>query len=164
MNHHTGSALTNFLISTLAEKSDLQFFIELDSICSDFVVDLVSQFFIFWLKNNFYSYPRPLPTQPTLPLSVYLPAMTHVPTFQNAWKMMSRRCLPGRVDSPKKTHVYYLDSDRPNLYCDFTLNVLNGAIEFRASFIFSVRISTIWFRSFPASIRLQFNVNIYSSP
>ena len=59
---------------------------------------------------TFYSSPRPLPTQPTLPLSVYLPAVTHVLTFQNAWKVTSRRCVTGRVDSAKKQHVYHQDS------------------------------------------------------
>ena len=58
--------------------------------------------------DTFYSFPRPLPTQPTLPLSVYLPAVTHVLTFQNAWKVTSHRCVPGRVDSAKKNQVYYL--------------------------------------------------------
>ena len=40
-------------------------------------------------------------------ISVYLPAVTHIPTFQNARKMMSCRCLPGRVDSAKNPHLYY---------------------------------------------------------
>ena len=48
-----------------------------------------------------------LPTKPTLPLFVYLPAITHVIFFQNAWKVMSGRCVPGRVDSAKKQHLYY---------------------------------------------------------
>ena len=37
-----------------------------------------------------------------------LPAVTHVLIFQNARKVTSRRCVPGRVDSPPKKHVYYL--------------------------------------------------------
>ena len=32
---------------------------------------------MFQLVPNIYSSPLPLPTQPTLPLSVYLPAVTH---------------------------------------------------------------------------------------
>ena len=38
-------------------------------------------------------------------LYLYLPAVTHVPTIQTAREMMSRRCLPGRVNSAKK-HMY----------------------------------------------------------
>ena len=50
-----------------------------------------------------YSSPLALPKQPTLPLSVYLPTITLVLFFQNAREMASRRCVPGRVDSAKKT-------------------------------------------------------------
>ena len=50
---------------------------------------------------TFYSSPLALPTQPTLPLPVYLPAITHVLCFQNACELMSRRCVPGRDDSAK---------------------------------------------------------------
>ena len=47
------------------------------------------------------------PTQPTLPLSVSFPAVTHVLFFKNAREMTSRRCVPGRVDSAKNQHGYY---------------------------------------------------------
>ena len=63
-----------------------------------------------YLGRTFYSFPSPLHTQPTLSHSVYLPAVTYVLTFQNAWKMTSRWCIPGRVDSAKKHHVYYYTS------------------------------------------------------
>ena len=43
----------------------------------------------------------------TLLLSVYLPAVTHVLLFQIACEMTSHWCVPGRVDSAKKHHVYY---------------------------------------------------------
>ena len=56
-------------------------------------------------QNIFYSSPRPLHKQPTLPLSVYLPAVTHLLLFQNARIVTSRRCVPGRVDSAKKTCI-----------------------------------------------------------
>ena len=55
--------------------------------------------------SEYYSNPRPQPKQPTLSLSVYPPAVTHVPTFQTAREMTSRRCLPGRVNSAKKTCI-----------------------------------------------------------
>ena len=58
-------------------------------------------------RNTFYSSPRPLHIQPTLYLSVYLPAVTHALNFQNAQKVTSRWCVPGRVDSAKKQYVYY---------------------------------------------------------
>ena len=55
--------------------------------------------------DTFFSHP-PLPFAHTAhsPWSIYLPAVTHVLTFQNARKVTSRRCVPGRVDSAKK-HV-----------------------------------------------------------
>ena len=62
-----------------------------------------------YLSCKIKSSPLALPTQPTHPLSVYLPALTHVLFFQNACEMTSRPCVPGRVDSAKKHHVYYSD-------------------------------------------------------
>ena len=56
-------------------------------------------------ENVFYLSPRPLHTQPTLPLSAHLPAVTHVLTFQNTRKVTSRRRVSGRVDSAKNMNT-----------------------------------------------------------
>ena len=53
--------------------------------------------YLFWINFLFRIFIFLLISYRKLPFT----AVTHILIFQNAWKMTSRRCFPGRVDSAK---------------------------------------------------------------
>ena len=63
--------------------------------------------------SNFLFIPPPFANTAHSPSLVYLPTITHVLFFQNAHEMTSRRCVPGRVDSAKKTCILLYNYNDP---------------------------------------------------
>ena len=67
-----------------------------------------------------------------------LPAVTHVLTFQNAWKGTSRRCVPGRVDSAKNN--MFTTNQLTDLNSCLLVKIHNNQLSYSTRIVKNIRI------------------------